>query len=96
MNQEEVISRLNNHKEEMEQLKIQSLAIFGSTIHNEAKSTSDVDLLVKFKMPVGLLHFMRVRRRLSEILGVPVDLTTPDSLRKEMRGKILKEAVYAI
>jgi len=34
-------------------------------------------------------------RELSNILGCEVDLATPDSLHKELRDDILKEAVHA-
>jgi len=34
-------------------------------------------------------------RRLSEILGRPVDITTPDALHKALKDRIIKEAVRA-
>ncbi len=74
---------------------IESLALFGSVARDEAADTSDVDLLVEFNRQVGLFHFARVRRSLSELLRCPVDLVTPAALREEMRGEILQEAVHA-
>jgi hypothetical protein len=36
-----------------------------------------------------------LQRRLSEILGRSVDLTTPDALHKALKDRIIKEAVRA-
>ncbi len=71
------------------------LALFGSVARDEARSDSDVDLLVEFAEPIGFFHLFRVRRRLEEILGARVDLTTPGGLRPELRDGILAEAVSA-
>lgn len=61
------------------------------------KKDSDVDILVEYESDahVGLFQFVRLRRELSDILGCEVDLATPDSLHKELREDILKEAVHA-
>jgi predicted nucleotidyltransferase len=42
-----------------------------------------------------LFKFVQLRRELSHILGCKVDLATPDSLHRELRDDILKEAVHA-
>jgi predicted nucleotidyltransferase len=61
--------------------------VFGSVTRGEAEETSDVDVLVEFdgSRLVGLFAFARMRRFLTEILGRPVDLATPDALREGMR-----------
>jgi hypothetical protein len=63
----------------------------------EATETSDIDVLVEFEegRQVGLFEFVRLQRYLSELLGRPVDLATPEALRQDMRAQILKEAVRA-
>jgi predicted nucleotidyltransferase len=91
----EVLDVLATHRSELQEMGIASLALCGSVARDEATDTSDVDLLVEFDRPVGLFHFARVRRRLSDILGSPVDLVTRKGLREEMREEILREAIYA-
>jgi len=71
------------------------LAVFGSVSRGEETSKSDIDILVEFERPIGLFGFVRLQRLLEEIIGRPVDLTTPDALRPEMRESILGEAIYA-
>jgi predicted nucleotidyltransferase len=92
---QEVLDRLASHRPELTELGVKSLALFGSVARNQASPDSDVDLLVTFDRPVGLFHFARVRRRLAEILGSPVDLVTEDALRAEMREQILRHLVRA-
>ncbi|WP_448540960.1 nucleotidyltransferase family protein, partial [Roseiflexus sp.] len=48
MKKEEVIRRLTDHRQELAQFGIKSLALFGSVVRDEARPTSDVDLLVEF------------------------------------------------
>jgi len=43
--------------------------------------------------PYNLFHYLRVRRRLSELLECDIDLVTRPALREEMREEILREAV---
>ena len=95
MRREEALARLAAHRGELQSMGIESLSIFGSVARDEAADGSDVDLLVEFARPIGLLEFARVRRRLTEILGCQADLVTVAALRDEMRSEVLKEAIRA-
>ena len=76
-------------------LGIRTLQLFGSVARGEAQPSSDVDLLVEFDRPVGILHFVRVRDYLQEVLGARVDLVTEDALRPEQRATIARDALRA-
>ncbi|MFH1006673.1 MAG: nucleotidyltransferase family protein [Candidatus Latescibacterota bacterium] len=93
MRRQEVLDTLATHRVKLQEMGIGSLSLFGSVARDEAVDTNDIDLLVAFNRPVGLFHFARVRRTLSELLSCPVDLVTQAALRDEMRDDILKEAV---
>ncbi|MGD2064750.1 MAG: nucleotidyltransferase family protein [Nitrospirota bacterium] len=95
MQRQGVLDRLSGHRAELTALGVKSLALFGSVARDQASPDSDVDLLVTFDRPVGLFHFARVRRRLTEILGAPVDLVTEAALRSEMRDQIIRQLVRA-
>lgn len=95
MNCKEILDAIAANREELTALGIGSLAVFGSVARGEATDSSDIDLLVEFSRPVGLFHFAHVRRRLSELLGAPVDLVTVKALREEMRDQVMKEAIRA-
>lgn len=39
---------------------VKELGIFGSYLHGEQKTRSDLDLLVEFEEPIGLFDFIRL------------------------------------
>ncbi len=75
---------------------VRSLSVFGSVVRGEAGPDSDIDLLVEFQpnVAVGLFEFIRLRNELSTLLGMKVDLGTPDALHPALKEEILKEAVH--
>ena len=72
---------------------IESLGLFGSYIRGEQDSTSDVDILVEFIENPGLIGFMTLENRLSDLLGAKVDLVMKDALKPGIGERILKEVV---
>ena len=91
----EAIRLIEAHRGEFRDLGVRSLSIFGSVARDEARPGSDVDIIAEFDEPIGYFHLFHVRRRLEEILGTRVDLTTPGGLRPELRDGILAEAIRA-
>lgn len=91
---QEIISILKDHKRELEEkYGVIDIEVFGSYARGEAGESSDVDILVEFKEPVGLLTIAKLQIELSELLGVEVDLIPKNSLRKELWEHVSKEAV---
>ncbi|MBZ0255586.1 nucleotidyltransferase family protein [bacterium] len=84
---------IQSHKDELSELGVRSLALFGSTVRNQSSADSDIDFLVEFDRPIGLLHFSKVRLRLEQIIGIPVDLVSRKALIDELKEDILAEAV---
>ena len=76
----------------MREAGVKSLKLFGSVVRGEARPESDIDILVEFSRPIGLLAFVRLKQRLTELLGRPVDLVTPEALKPPLRDGILHEA----
>lgn len=74
---------------------VSALYVFGSVVHGRATALSDIDLLVEFSRPVGLIAFVRLQQRLADALGHPVDLVTPAALKPQLKARILREAVRA-
>jgi len=86
---------LQHHQAELREAGVKSLRLFGSMVRGEARDDSDIDILVEFSKPIGLLAFVRLKNRLSELLGRPVDLVTPEALKPLLRDHILSEAQNA-
>ena len=95
MTQRKALDILNSHRQELKELGVKSIALFGSAVRGEARPESDIDVLVEFENPVGIFAFLRRQHRLEELLGRRVDLVTPAALKRQLRDQILKEAVYA-
>lgn len=64
------------------------LGLFGSHARGEGGAESDVDLLVRFSKPKGLLALVRIERELSQRLGRPVDLVTEGALSPYLKERI--------
>jgi uncharacterized protein len=79
---------------------IRQLSLFGSVLRDDFRPESDVDILVEFEPNhVPGLAFFAMQDELSEILGRPVDLNTPNFLspyiREEVKAQALVQYVQA-
>lgn len=68
--------------------------MFGSTVRDEAKPYSDLDVLVSFDGPATAERYFGVQFYLEDLFGCPVDLLTEKALRSELRGIVEREAVH--
>ncbi|MEK7079619.1 MAG: nucleotidyltransferase family protein [Patescibacteria group bacterium] len=91
---EDLRETIKRHRQELEQkYKIKTIAIFGSYARGEETEESDVDILVEFDEPVGLL-FVHLADYLEEILGLKVDLLTPDAIKPNRKKYIMEDLTY--
>jgi hypothetical protein len=67
--------------------------VFGSVRRREARSGSDVDLLVDELPGASLLDHARLKTELRKVLGRPVDVVEEESLPWSIRPQVLAEAV---
>ena len=72
---------------------VASLGLFGSYVRGEQSAGSDLDVLVEFDRPVGLFGLTATERRLSNLLGIQVDLVHKQSLSRRIGRAILEEVV---
>ncbi len=94
MKQEIVLQILKQKTAELStKFGVNSLLLFGSVARNEATSASDVDLLVEFNRPVGYFGLFALQDYLEKLLGCPVDLGTPDSLKPYIKERIMGELI---
>jgi len=94
MKKSEALAKLKPHADAIKALGATSLYLFGSVARNEAK-TRDLDLFIDYD-PNGkfsLLELVGIKLLLEKKLGVPVDVTTRDSLHPLLRADIEQSAV---
>ncbi len=92
----QVLELLRAHRTEIAYHGVKSLALFGSVARDEAGPESDIDLLVEFSRPVGLFQFIDLKQYLEGLLGCPVDLGTPNSLKPRLKDHVIQEAIYVV
>ena len=86
---------LNEHKAVLtKQFKVKEIGIFGSIVRGEDKETSDVDILVEFKEPIGLFKFLELEEYLSDLTGRKVDLVSKKALKPRIGKHILREVAF--
>jgi uncharacterized protein len=66
--------------------------IFGSVLHGRDTDGSDLDLLVDPTPETTLFDISAIRLELHQLLGVPVDVLTPNALPDKYRAAVLAEA----
>lgn len=93
----DLIACLNQLRDQLPLLaaryRVRSLGVFGSYARQEQRSDSDLDLLVTFDDPPGLLKFIELENYLTDLLGVKVDLVMKDALKPRLGEHILAEVV---
>lgn len=86
--------QLRQHLPELEErFHVRSLGVFGSYVRHEESPESDLDLLVTFEEPPGLMGFLELEHHLSDLLGIKVDLVMKDALKPRIGERILSEVV---
>ena len=73
--------------------QVRELALFGSAARGEARTDSDIDLLVEFlpETHIGLMDYAGLMLDLSKLLGRKVDLVSKNGLKPLIRASVLSE-----
>jgi len=66
--------------------------VFGSALHGADQEGSDLDILVDALPGATLFDLGGLQVELEELLGVAVDLLTPEDLPPRFRARVLAEA----
>ena len=96
MRKDEVLKLLTQHKPELvSRFGVTDLALFGSTVRDEAREDSDIDVLVSFDGPATSKRYFGVQFYLEDLFGSPIDLVTDKALRSELRPYVEASAIHA-
>lgn len=93
LDRDSVVAALREHEEQLRQLGVLSLSLFGSVARNQARPDSDVDVLITFREPITSEAFFGTKFFLEDLLGRRVDLLTEAALRDRVRQRIEAELV---
>ena len=73
--------------------RVSGVRVFGSTARGEDGPDSDLDLLVEPTAQTTLMDIGAIRHELKDLLGMEVDVLTPDGLPPKYRAQVLREAL---
>lgn len=66
--------------------------VFGSVLHGNDHECSDLDILIDPTPETTLFDIGAIRHELLQLLGVQVDVVTPNALPDSFRAKVISEA----
>ncbi len=73
--------------------RVSDVRVFGSALHGNDTASSDLDLLVEPTAHTTLMDIGAIRFELKQLLGIDVDVLTPNGLPASFREQVLREAV---
>ena len=89
--------KLNVYREQIRKIVLSHRAtdvkVFGSVIHNTDTELSDLDFLIEPTTETSMMDIGAIRYELKQLLGINVDVLTPNALPDSFRKEVLKEAV---
>jgi predicted nucleotidyltransferase len=97
MSRTDIIAALRERASDIKSFGATSLYLFGSAARDETTEESDVDLFIDYDPErFSFVELIRLRERISSILGRPADLTTREGLHPMLRSAIEAEAVKVL
>lgn len=95
MKKQDALNFLEAHKQIIiERFGVKHLALFGSTVRDEAREDSDLDVLVEFLGGENYRNYFDLLFYLEDHLHCEIDLVSRDAVRPQLKPYIEKEALY--
>ena len=76
----------------IESHRARNARVFGSVLHGQDTDSSDLDILIDPTPDTTLFDIGAMRHELGKLLGVPVDVLTPNALPEKFRASVIAEA----
>jgi uncharacterized protein len=87
---------LENHRQAIVQIveshNARNPRVFGSVVYGKDREDSDLDILIDPTPDTSLFDIGAIRRKLKSLLGIEVDVVTPNALPDSFRDRVLLEA----
>lgn len=91
----EILRKLKDIKPVLERdFSVKEIGLFGSFSDNTFSDSSDIDLLVELKNPIGWRIFT-LEIYLEKIFNKKIDLVTKNAIKDQLRDQILNQVIYA-
>ena len=77
----------------VERHRARNARVFGSVLHGDDQEGSDLDILIDPTPATTLMDVAKIQVELEKLLGVSVDVLTPNALPDKFRVLVLAEAL---
>ena len=88
---------LNLHRTRIREIalshRVSGVRVFGSALRGDDGAGSDLDLLVEPTPQTTLMDIGAIRFELKKLLGLEVDVLTPNGLPARFRDQVLRDAL---
>jgi len=92
---QDIFTILSRHLPQLKNVYgVKKIGVFGSVIREEQTAESDIDILVEFIRPIGMVKFLQLEDNLQDLLGTQVDLVTKSALKKHIGRQVMHEVEY--
>jgi hypothetical protein len=97
MNRDRALAILNQNRDELRRRGVARAALFGSTVRGEARTASDIDILVEIDSSanIGVYEYVAIQRFIAELFPGRVDVANRATLKPYVRPSAERDAVYA-
>jgi predicted nucleotidyltransferase len=73
--------------------RVRDVRVFGSVVHGDDADGSDLDVLVEPTGETTLMDIAAIQLELERLLGISVDVLTPNALPDKFRDQVIAEAI---
>lgn len=73
--------------------RVGDVRVFGSVVHGDDTEGSDLDVLVEPTGETTLMDIAAIQLELERLLGITVDVLTPNALPDKFRSQVIAEAI---
>ena len=95
MKKDAILNIIRQYKPELQsRYTVKRLGLFGSCVHDQQNSFSDIDPLVSFDRDIDLFDYIELRDYLEQLLPGKVDLFMESALKPKIGKQILAEVEY--
>ena len=96
LDRNEILNLLKKNRREMNAYGVTHIGLFGSYVRGEQRGSSDIDLVVEFESGKKNLHnYMQLKFFLEKAFNAKVDLVIKESIKPQLKERILQSVIYA-
>lgn len=94
---EHVLQRLRAHEMDLRRIGVSHAPVFGSVARREARTGSDIDVLVELdnSRPIGIFEYARPKLYIGALFDGTADVVNRRTLKPLLRDSILRDSVRA-